>query len=515
MGKRLLTLTCSTLALLSRPTKSFTPLYGRPSLWSGNAAIRGSSSAILYSADAGDASQLDEFKGNVTRDADWIASEAAKLAGSTLEVLDAEDESEDLKRDEFLRSVNFSDQRVSNVTAWSLDDVVEEEQELSAENLPASELAELQKLTTVSLTEEEAWIFDEDTDLHMGPIRLDAEESPLSQAFDYWDSIPDPAQTKRIYLNNYKDRVAALKYTIDMTTIPGYASCSELLQGVVTIQDWLWQSGRLGRARGIAVDANSWWGLVSYALSIPPLLAVEDIRQGHDPVIVMPNLERVGGKGVRAWKRVWNIRNEELASRIMCNLPIHGVQEQNLLAVYWAAIFASIDEATSGHAGQRLFAELSPDEQEFAAGWLRHLSMLRDARAGVMADFRLLEDPQYLQRLGRHRSSQLGKWWWSKVCGTYHRRKLVPGALADALLRGRWHARAKLALIGLLPPINYRLFTFPLGVDPAEQVIADPRYEGSDPISWSFLLRNQEPIKHPFKVGSTPLPMANALRGLR
>lgn len=178
------------------------------------------------------------------------------------------------------------------------------------------------------------------------------------------------------------------------------------LWGYVDQLDWMRRSGRLSSTPcSIKVDPSSWWGRVSYALTIIPLAAAVECgaavsilglaragdgdsdgdRQGQKDDLQLPQLRRA----VRAWKRVWSFSDADIASRVRLNMPVHDSLQERLRRAQWAAHLESLD-AVDALYGEEFDKLPSEAEREFARGWCRAARLFSEAAAHTSLDRCLL-----------------------------------------------------------------------------------------------------------------------------
>ncbi|CAM9861996.1 unnamed protein product, partial [Laminaria digitata] len=166
------------------------------------------------------------------------------------------------------------------------------------------------------------------------------------------------------------------------------------LWGYADQLDWMRRSGRLSSKPGsIKVDEKSWWGRVSYALTIVPLAAAADtdlcddgsvsILDGDD--LQLPEMQRA----VRAWRRVWRFSDADIAPRVLLDLPVHDSLLERVRRAQWAAHLESLD-AVEALYKEEFDALPSSAEREFARGWCRASRLLAVAAAHTNVDRLLL-----------------------------------------------------------------------------------------------------------------------------
>eukprot|EP00903_Cladosiphon_okamuranus_P008918 g8536.t1 len=236
-----------------------------------------------------------------------------------------------------------------------------------------------------------------------GDVREVFALTPFGQ---YWDSVPDVATTGRVYAYNAADRMGALKFMMNLTCNGMHGSAESLqgghfLWGYVDQLDWMRRSGRLSSTPGsIKVDSSSWWGRVSYALTIIPLAAAVECGaavsilglgggggggQGLKDDLQLPQLRRA----VRAWKRVWSFSDPDIARRLQMNLPVHDSLQERVRRAQWAAHLESLD-AVDALYGEQFDGLPSEAEREFARGWCRAARLFSEAAAHTNLDRCLL-----------------------------------------------------------------------------------------------------------------------------
>lgn len=305
--------------------------------------------------------------------------------------------------------------------------------------------------------------------------------------------------------------------------------------------DWMRRSGRLSSKPGsIKVDRASWWGRVSYALTIVPLAAaVESGLWEEDAVSILdgddlqlPEMRRA----VRAWRRVWCFNDADIATRVLMDMPVHDSLQERVRRAQWAAHLESLD-AVEALYWKEFDALPSSAEREFARGWCRAARLFALAAAHtnlnrlllplgagypperVLADNDDTDDfikesresvpyePPYivaeaeadsLVALNTRRCVESVRWLgrlrapmfailrtvWRRACISYPARRQAARVLRQACYGGK---KAKAAAVGqsflfmFVPNLNYRKLTPPFGVDPAEAVEYDPDMEPRDP----------------------------------
>lgn len=357
------------------------------------------------------------------------------------------------------------------------------------------------------------------------------------------------------------------------------------------------RSGRLSNTPGsIKVDPSSWWGRVSFALTIVPLaaaiesgvwqvegfpavsilgLGVGGERQGQKDDLQLPEMRRA----VRAWKRVWSYDDPDIATRVLLDMPVHDSLQERVRRAQWAAHLESLD-AVGALYGEEFDNLPSKAEREFARGWCRAARLFAEAATHTNLDRCLLplgagyaperiligegdhddasvpsatiavgEDSLSLESvpyeppnltaeaesdsavvalrtdrcvasvrwLGTLRAPIFGllRRLWRRSCASYPARRGAAEVLRKACYGG-WGGKAaawgKAFLFMFVPNLNYRKLTFPLGVDPAEEVEYDPEFKLHDfskprpRPAGSFPLN---PLQWPWYDGRRPDPSAS------
>lgn len=331
------------------------------------------------------------------------------------------------------------------------------------------------------------------------------------------------------------------------------------------------RSGRLSSKPGsIKVDEQSWWGRVSYTLTIVPLAAAAEsglcdegsvsILGGDD--LQLPEMQRA----VRAWRRVWLHSDADIATRVLLDMPVHDSLMERVRRAQWAAHVESLD-AVEALYKKEFDALPSSAEREFARGWCRASRLLAVAAAHTNLDRLLLplgagypperyltdsnacdaisEDslegvpygPLYLVEeakadpavaLGTRRCVKSFRWLgnlrapafatlrflWRRACVSYPARRGAARVLRGACLGGKRAKAAawgKLLVFTLIPDLNYRKLTPPFGVDPAEEVEYDPDMPLRDPAKLPKRpagSRPLNPLQWPWYDGRRPDPAA-------
>ncbi|CAN0005358.1 unnamed protein product, partial [Discosporangium mesarthrocarpum] len=232
-----------------------------------------------------------------------------------------------------------------------------------------------------------------------GGLEATFEQTPYAQ---YWDSLPNLADTGRMYAFNAVDRVATVKYLMNCTYIGMFGDqdshqSRHFLWLYVDQLDWMRRSGRLSpNPGGIKVDHSSWWGWVSYALTVVPLSAALDSGLWSDTIVINGGQEELGRRAmrraVRAWRRVWLFQDNDLFLQAIQALArrgaVHDALVEQLRGAHWAAVLESLRAVEACH-GDKL-AALPQEEQEFARGWLRAAQLLAVAKAPTDLDGMLL-----------------------------------------------------------------------------------------------------------------------------
>ncbi|CAB1110617.1 unnamed protein product [Ectocarpus sp. CCAP 1310/34] len=224
------------------------------------------------------------------------------------------------------------------------------------------------------------------------------ERTPFAQ---YWESVPDLRAAGRVYAYNAVDRMAALKFLMNCTYNGMHGSAESMqsghfLWGYVDQLDWMRRSGRLSSTPGsIKVDPNSWWGRVSFALTIVPLVAAVESGAWDDDQVAAISVLGVSGDGsgrnddlqlpelrraVRAWRRVWRFRDPDIADRVVLDMPVHDSLQERVRRAQWAAHLESLD-AVEALYGKEFDMLPSKAEREFARGWCRAARLFAAAAA--------------------------------------------------------------------------------------------------------------------------------------
>lgn len=355
------------------------------------------------------------------------------------------------------------------------------------------------------------------------------------------------------------------------------------------------RSGRLSSTPGsVKVDPSSWWGRVSFALTIVPLAAAVESgvwqiegtpavsilglgmggeRQGQKDDLKLPEMRRA----MRAWKRVWCFEDPDIASRVLLDMPVHDSLQERIRRVQWAAHLESLD-AVEALYGEEFNKLPSKAEREFARGWCRAARLFAEAAAHTDLDRCLiplgagyaperilvggddddddtvpsatasvdnesqpLESVPYgppdliaeaendpVVALNTRRCVASVRWLgtlpvpvfgtlrrlWRRSCASYPARRAGARVLRKACYGG-WGVKSaawgKAFLLMFVPNLNYRKLTFPLGVDPAEEVEYDPEFKLYDlpkpsPRPAGSLPLN--PLQWPWYNGRRPDPSA-------
>ena len=235
-----------------------------------------------------------------------------------------------------------------------------------------------------------------------------------------------------------------------------------------------------------------------------------------------------------AWSRFWEHSEEHVTERMLHGQPQHPALLERLRAPAWAARAAAARTALSLYPAE--VAALPPAERALAKGWVRrcelraltladdtleasmrsgtghlperllhsatvaqqqeHCSPLDDADADSSSSSsreRTVQQTAALQRLGTLPVPLAAAVHWlvARSCATAPGRACTAAALPRALqeVGQRWRVTAaltsaaawlRIALCALLPRINYRLLSLPLGVDPVEHMQCDPLYTGGE-----------------------------------
>lgn len=316
------------------------------------------------------------------------------------------------------------------------------------------------------------------------------------------------------------------------------------LWGYVDQLDWMRRSGRLSSTPGsIKIDRDSWWGHVSFVLTIAPLAAATQSYGWPEVVSILdaegelqrPEMARV----VRAWRRVWEYNDVTISQRLLVDLPVHDTLKEGLRRAQWAAHLQSLDAVEALYGSS--FDLLPPAEREFARGWCRAARLLavaaaptnldnliyplgagypperilaggaeqmevpdgdgvvdpslpygppqlvKEAEADKLAHSNTLKCIKSLRWLGTLPAPVFSTLCllWRRSCTSYPSRRTAAQLLHRACYGNR-KKRAKAVLRSLLnvfvPDLNYRKLTPPFGIDPAVHVEYDPDRERRDPI---------------------------------
>lgn len=289
---------------------------------------------------------------------------------------------------------------------------------------------------------------------------------------------------------------------------------------------------------------------MSYALTIVPLAAAVESGPWHKEEVRGISFLGLGGEGhpqtddlqlpemqraVRAWRRVWRFSDQDIADRVLLEMPVHDSLQERFRRAQWAAHLESL------HAVETLYREEfdklpSDAEREFARGWCRAARLFAEAAAHTDLDRclfplgagyapeRMLTDGDEssgslkegkvhggpldlvaeidsegnddesaavalhtrrcvasVRWLGTLRAPVFGslRLLWRRSCASYPARRQAARVLRDACY-GRRRAKAaawgKSFLFLFVPDVNYRKLTIPLGVDEAEEVEYDPEF---------------------------------------
>lgn len=162
------------------------------------------------------------------------------------------------------------------------------------------------------------------------------------------------------------------------------------------------RSGRLASSPGsIKIDPSSWWGRVSYALTIVPLAAA--VESGAWDKLEVPSISFLGQNGdgqqaqrddlqlpeiqraVRAWKRVWSFSDPDIADRLLLEMPVHDSLRERVRRAQWAAHLESL-RAVETLYGEEFDNLPSDAEREFARGWCRAARLFAEVAAHTDLD---------------------------------------------------------------------------------------------------------------------------------
>lgn len=287
----------------------------------------------------------------------------------------------------------------------------------------------------------------------------------------------------------------------------------------------------------IKIDKGSWWGRVSFALTMVPLAAaVESGLWEEDTVSILdaedlqlPEMRRA----VRAWRRVWRFNDFDIISRVAMSMPVHDVLQERLRRAQWAAHLESLD-AVNALYGKQFEGLPSSAEREFARGWCRAARLFAEAAMHTNIDRALVplgagyppekiltddcltndnaekkidgvpynsaqdveSDPEVALKTRRCVDSV--RWLgslrvplfatlcllWRRACVSYPARRAAGRVLRNACYGSRAIkaiAWGKSFIFMFIPNLNYRKLTPPFGIDPAEEVDYDPALEPRDP----------------------------------
>lgn len=293
------------------------------------------------------------------------------------------------------------------------------------------------------------------------------------------------------------------------------------------------RSGRLSAAPGsIKVDRGSWWGHVSFALTIVPLAAAAESGAFGDAISILDadDLRRPPmRRAVRAWQRVWCNTDPIIVERLQRREPVHDVLQEGIRRAQWAAHLESLEAVEALYTDA--FLALPPGEREFASGWCRVARLFAAAAAhnsldkvifplgggcspeqvigaregaeggdpgledGALAD---AEPDRTLAQRKTRRCARSLRWLgklpgpafavlaflWRRSCVSYPARRSAVRRLHRLCyggVGGKAAAVTRSIAFMLVPDINYRKMTLPLGIDPVEHVEYDPDYEPPDP----------------------------------
>lgn len=276
----------------------------------------------------------------------------------------------------------------------------------------------------------------------------------------------------------------------------------------------------------VKIDKGSWWGRVSFALTMVPLAAaVESGLWEEDTVSILdakdlqlPEMRRA----VRAWRRVWRFNDFDIISRVAMSMPVHDALQERLRRAQWAAHLESLD-AVNALYGKQFEGLPSSAEREFAHGWCRAARLFAEAAMHTNIDRALVplgagyppeqilmdleavpygpeqdvgSDPEVALKTRRCVDSV--RWLgslreplfatlcllWRRACVSYPARRAAGRVLRNACYGSRATkaiAWGKSFIFMFVPNLNYRKLTPPFGIDPAEEVDYDPAMGPRDP----------------------------------
>lgn len=411
-------------------------------------------------------------------------------------------------------------------------------------------------------------------------------ETPMAA---YWSTLPDTLSAGRVYSENVKDRLGALKtlimisnprvFGVDANIAPKSKASRDMFNiefekegvysdvakhayhpmwEVMSDCDWMWRSGRLHvntastttHTYGVKVDESLWWSKLHFLLTVVPLMGYleSDARNHHGArerltcVSVIgesakAELRRPGVRRlIRLWGKAWEQRYTGLAERVWEGQPIHPALQESIRMPYWNARAMTAELALSLYASE--LSALPTAEQELAKGFCLRTRVLAPSYpdsslmwvmshgGGCLPDYILVDKQDILTQrskqnmnifssIGSHVDGsvgssiedvravtiaekeaaetstlrQLGRVSPRKAAILIHTVQAASGSTfarrhTSALLRP-W-ARGKppratwMRLLSwcLVPPLNYRLFEFPLGIDPVEEHTLDPNWRG-------------------------------------
>ncbi|CBN76777.1 expressed unknown protein [Ectocarpus siliculosus] len=326
------------------------------------------------------------------------------------------------------------------------------------------------------------------------------ERTPFAQ---YWESVPDLRTAGRVYAYNAVDRMAALKFLMNCTYNGMHGSAESMqsghfLWGYVDQLDWMRRSGRLSSTPGSIKERIR---RAQWAAHLESLDAVEALY-GKEFDMLPSRAEREFARG---WCR---------AARLFAVAAAHTNLERCLLPL------------GAGYAPERLLT----DDDDFltAAARKQGPRSLESVPFGPPDSVAEAERDSAVVALNTRRCVTSVRWLgtlrapvlaglcrlWRRSCASYPARRRVARVLREACYGGRRAkaaAWAKSFLFLFVPDLNYRKLTFPLGVDPAEEVEYDPDFEPRDfskPYPRPVGSRPLNPLQWPWYEGRRPDPSA-------
>ncbi|CAN0089410.1 unnamed protein product [Ectocarpus sp. 12 AP-2014] len=324
--------------------------------------------------------------------------------------------------------------------------------------------------------------------------------TPFAQ---YWESVPDLRAAGRVYAYNAVDRMAALKFLMNCTYNGMHGSAENMqsgnfLWGYVDQLDWMRRSGRLSSTPGSIKERIR---RAQWAAHLESLDAVEALY-GKEFDMLPSKAERDFAQG---WCR---------AARLFAVAAAHTNLERCLLPL------------GAGYAPERLLT----DDDDFLTAAARKqgprslesvpfgppdlvAEAERDSAVVALNTWRCVASVKWLGTLRAPVFAGLCR-LWRRSCASYPARRRAARVLREACYGGRRAkaaAWAKSFLFLFVPNLNYRKLTFPLGVDPAEEVEYDPDFEPLDfskPYPRPVGSRPLNPLQWPWYEGRRPDPSA-------